>query len=114
MGNCYVVFVYLHWWVEVRKHIYFKRILIIAACFLRINTGYCEAQTLTGHSNFVVCVCVLPPHNGHPLGLILTGSNDHCICVFAPDSSKPLYVLKGHANTGKCDPAQICICFVFR
>lgn len=63
-----------------------------------MNTGYCEAQTLTGHSNFVVCVCVLPPYDGQPLGLILTGSNDHCICAFAPDSSKPLYVLKGHTN----------------
>ncbi|KDR14862.1 hypothetical protein L798_11403, partial [Zootermopsis nevadensis] len=63
-----------------------------------INTGYCEVQTLIGHSNFVVCVCVLPPHDGQPLGLILTGSNDHCICAFAPDSSKPLYVLEGHTN----------------
>jgi len=64
-----------------------------------VNTGYCEAQTLFGHSNFVVCVCVLPPYDGQPLGLILTGSNDRCICAFTPNSSKPLFVLKGHTNT---------------
>lgn len=78
-------------------------VLIIGVCVHRMNNGYCEAQTLMGHSNFIVCVCVLPPHDGHPLGLILTGSNDRCICAFAPDSSKPLYVLKGHTNAGMCN-----------
>jgi WD40 repeat protein len=81
----------------------FDWVLIIYVCVHRINTGYCEAQTLIGHSNFVVCVCILPPHDGQPLGLILTGSNDHCICAFSPDSSEPLYVLKGHTNAGMCN-----------
>jgi hypothetical protein len=80
----------------------FNWILIIGVYVHRINTGFCEAQTLIGHSNFVVCVCILPPHDGHPLGVILTGSNDRCICAFAPDSSEPLYVLKGHTNAGMC------------
>ena len=80
----------------------------MCVCMHRMNTGYCEAQTLVGHTNFVVCVCVLPPYDGQPLGLILTGSNDRCICAFTPNSSKPLFILKGHTNTGKCSFFVFC------
>ena len=34
---------------------------------------------MTGHENFVSCVCVMPPDDKYPHGLILTGSNDHDI-----------------------------------
>ncbi|PSN46406.1 Phospholipase A-2-activating protein [Blattella germanica] len=64
-----------------------------------VNAGFSEAQTFVGHSNFVSSVCVLPPHDGHPSGLIVTGSNDNIIRAFALDSPTPLLVLKGHNNT---------------
>ncbi|KAK7867192.1 hypothetical protein R5R35_008386 [Gryllus longicercus] len=63
-----------------------------------INAGYTEVQTLLGHTNFVSCVCVLPPDSQFPKGLILTGSNDSNIRMFAVDSPQPIAVLKGHKN----------------
>ncbi|GLG99497.1 Lissencephaly-1 homolog [Gryllus bimaculatus] len=65
-----------------------------------INAGYTEVQTLLGHTNFVSCVCVLPPDSQFPKGLILTGSNDSNIRMFAVDSPQPIAVLKGHKNVG--------------
>ncbi|KAG8455122.1 hypothetical protein GDO86_001365 [Hymenochirus boettgeri] len=61
--------------------------------------GFVEMQKMTGHSNFVSSVCILPPTDTYPRGLIATGGNDHNICVFSLDNPKPLYMLKGHKNT---------------
>ncbi|XP_026569208.1 phospholipase A-2-activating protein isoform X1 [Pseudonaja textilis] len=63
------------------------------------NTGFHEIHCLTGHSNFVSCVCVIPPSDLYPRGLIATGGNDNNICIFTLDKPTPLYVLKGHKNT---------------
>ncbi|XP_069818093.1 phospholipase A-2-activating protein isoform X3 [Dendropsophus ebraccatus] len=63
------------------------------------STGFIELNRMKGHSNFVSCVCYIPPSDTYPRGLIATGGNDHNICVFSLDSPNPLYVLKGHKNT---------------
>lgn len=36
-------------------------------------------QSCEGHTNFVVAACVVPPFEGHPYGLVLTGGNDHTV-----------------------------------
>lgn len=56
---------------------------------------------MSGHSNFVSCVCIIPSSDVHPHGLIATGGNDHNICIFSLESPAPLYILKGHKNTGE-------------
>ncbi|KAM9833462.1 phospholipase A-2-activating protein-like isoform X2 [Syngnathus typhle] len=60
---------------------------------------FTEMQRLSGHSNFVSCVCVIGPSETYPRGLVATGGNDNNICVFALDQAQPLYTLKGHKNT---------------
>ncbi|XP_057899835.1 phospholipase A-2-activating protein [Melospiza georgiana] len=64
-----------------------------------LNRGFTEMHCMSGHSNFVSCVCIIPPSDLYPRGLIATGGNDHNICIFTADNSAPLYVLKGHKNT---------------
>ena len=56
---------------------------------------------MTGHENFVSCVCVMPPDDKYPHGLILTGSNDHDILAYTLDSPQPVFKLSGHTETGK-------------
>ncbi|KAM6949077.1 phospholipase A-2-activating protein [Aplochiton taeniatus] len=63
------------------------------------NHSYTELHCMTGHSNFVSCVCIIAPSETYPRGLIATGGNDHVICLFSLDQSQPLYTLKGHTNT---------------
>uniref|UniRef100_A0A8C3WRU6 Phospholipase A-2-activating protein n=1 Tax=Catagonus wagneri TaxID=51154 RepID=A0A8C3WRU6_9CETA len=63
------------------------------------NRGFTEMHCMSGHSNFVSCVCVIPSSDMYPHGLIATGGNDHNICIFSLESPAPLYVLKGHKNT---------------
>ncbi|XP_066460396.1 phospholipase A-2-activating protein isoform X1 [Eleutherodactylus coqui] len=63
------------------------------------STGFIELNRMRGHSNFVSCVCYIPPSDTYPRGLIATGGNDHNICVFSLDGPNPLYVLKGHKDT---------------
>ncbi|KFP77480.1 Phospholipase A-2-activating protein, partial [Apaloderma vittatum] len=63
------------------------------------NRGFTEMHCMSGHSNFVSCVCIIPPSDLYPRGLIATGGNDHNICIFTVDNTAPLYVLKGHKNT---------------
>ncbi|CAJ0942900.1 unnamed protein product [Ranitomeya imitator] len=67
--------------------------------WLSPSTGFVELNRMQGHSNFVSCVCYIPPSDTYPRGLIATGGNDQNICVFSLDSPTPLYVLKGHKNT---------------
>uniref|UniRef100_A0A2K6F8R3 Phospholipase A2 activating protein n=1 Tax=Propithecus coquereli TaxID=379532 RepID=A0A2K6F8R3_PROCO len=63
------------------------------------NRGFTEMHCMSGHSNFVSCVCIIPSSDMYPHGLIATGGNDHNICIFSLDSPVPLYILKGHKNT---------------
>uniref|UniRef100_G3TXR0 Phospholipase A-2-activating protein n=1 Tax=Loxodonta africana TaxID=9785 RepID=G3TXR0_LOXAF len=63
------------------------------------NRGFTEMHCMSGHPNFVSCVCIIPSSDIYPHGLIATGGNDHNICVFSLDSPAPLYILKGHKNT---------------
>uniref|UniRef100_A0AAY5ERZ7 Phospholipase A-2-activating protein n=1 Tax=Electrophorus electricus TaxID=8005 RepID=A0AAY5ERZ7_ELEEL len=63
------------------------------------NRGYKEMQCMTGHTNFVSCVCIIAPNETYPRGLIATGGNDNNICVFSMDRPDPLFTLKGHKNT---------------
>ncbi|XP_076463194.1 phospholipase A-2-activating protein-like [Babylonia areolata] len=63
------------------------------------NPGFTEGQVLQGHSNFVAAVCVLPPDDTHPEGLIATGSNDSTILLFAPGELQPVAKLTGHTST---------------
>ncbi|NXL88987.1 PLAP protein, partial [Alectura lathami] len=63
-----------------------------------LNRGFTEMHCMRGHSNFVSCVCIIPPSDLYPRGLIATGGNDHNICIFTVDHTAPLYVLKGHKN----------------
>ncbi|KAF4025312.1 hypothetical protein G4228_017546 [Cervus hanglu yarkandensis] len=63
------------------------------------NRGFTEMHCMSGHSNFVSCVCIIPSSDVYPHGLIATGGNDHNICIFSLESPAPLYVLKGHKNT---------------
>lgn len=56
---------------------------------------------MSGHSNFVSCVCIIGPNDKYPRGLIATGGNDNNICVFSLDQPKPLFTLEGHKNTGE-------------
>uniref|UniRef100_A0A8C0F9H3 Phospholipase A-2-activating protein n=1 Tax=Bubo bubo TaxID=30461 RepID=A0A8C0F9H3_BUBBB len=64
-----------------------------------LNRGFTEMHCMSGHSNFVSCVCIIPPSDLYPRGLIATGGNDHNICIFTVDNPAPLYILKGHKNT---------------
>lgn len=61
---------------------------------------------MSGHSNFVSCVCIIAPSDKHPRGLVATGGNDKNICVFSLDQPQPLYTLKGHKNTGELQPSS--------
>ncbi|CAF96684.1 unnamed protein product, partial [Tetraodon nigroviridis] len=61
--------------------------------------GFAEMHSMSGHANFVSCVCIVAPSDRHPRGLIATGGNDNNICVFSLDGPQPLYTLKGHKNT---------------
>ncbi|KAK7485283.1 hypothetical protein BaRGS_00023534 [Batillaria attramentaria] len=63
------------------------------------DVGFSEGQVLQGHSNFVAAVCVLPPDDNHPNGLVVTGSNDSTILMFEPGQLEAVHKLTGHSNT---------------
>ncbi|XP_068611928.1 phospholipase A-2-activating protein [Brachionichthys hirsutus] len=63
------------------------------------DKGFSEMHCMSGHSNFVSCVCVIAPSETYPRGLVATGGNDNNICVFTFDRPQPLFTLKGHTNT---------------
>ncbi|XP_008944359.1 PREDICTED: phospholipase A-2-activating protein, partial [Merops nubicus] len=64
-----------------------------------LHRSFTQVLCMSGHSNFVACVCIIPPNEVSPHGLIATGGNDNIICVFTVDNPTPLYVLKGHTDT---------------
>ncbi|GFS06857.1 phospholipase A-2-activating protein, partial [Elysia marginata] len=49
-----------------------------------------------GHTNFVSSLCVMPPDDTYPQGLIITGSNDKTILAYTPGSAEPVFKLTGH------------------
>ncbi|XP_029975404.1 phospholipase A-2-activating protein [Salarias fasciatus] len=63
------------------------------------DKGFTEMHCMSGHSNFVSCVCIIAPNETYPRGLVATGGNDNNICVFTLDQPQPLFTLKGHKNT---------------
>lgn len=63
------------------------------------DKSFTEMHCMSGHSNFVSCVCIIGPNDKYPRGLIATGGNDNNICVFSLDQPKPLFTLEGHKNT---------------
>uniref|UniRef100_A0A3Q0T9T8 Phospholipase A2-activating protein n=1 Tax=Amphilophus citrinellus TaxID=61819 RepID=A0A3Q0T9T8_AMPCI len=63
------------------------------------DKGFTEMHCMSGHSNFISCVCIIAPSETYPRGLIATGGNDNNICVFSLDRPQPLFTLKGHKNT---------------
>uniref|UniRef100_A0A8D0H133 Phospholipase A2 activating protein n=1 Tax=Sphenodon punctatus TaxID=8508 RepID=A0A8D0H133_SPHPU len=65
------------------------------------DRGFTEMHCMSGHSNFVSCVCTIPSSDTYPRGLIATGGNDNNICIFTLDNPAPLYTLTGHKDTGK-------------
>ncbi|UYV78210.1 PLAA [Cordylochernes scorpioides] len=76
------------------------------------DTGFTESYCLTGPTNYVACVCSLPPSDQHPYGLILVGCHDSAIYGLAPETNQPAYKLLGHngpANTSLVDTSpQMC------
>ncbi|XP_071952361.1 phospholipase A-2-activating protein-like [Antedon mediterranea] len=66
------------------------------------GASYFEGLSMRGHENFVSSLCVLPPSDKYPTGLIMTGSNDYNINAYTLDSVLPVYTLKGHVNTVCC------------
>ena len=63
------------------------------------DSGFSQMHYMSGHTNFVSCVCVIAPSKTYPRGLIATGGNDNNICVFSLDQSQPLFMLQDHKNT---------------
>ena len=55
-----------------------------------------------GHNNFVSSVCVMPPDDKYPQGLIITGSHDNMIHAYTLDSLSPVFKLAGHSDTVCC------------
>lgn len=62
------------------------------------NNCYIKETSMRGHSNFVSCVCVMPPDDAHPEGLIVTGSNDKTILAYTPGVPEPVFKLTGHTG----------------
>ncbi|ODN00533.1 Phospholipase A-2-activating protein [Orchesella cincta] len=63
------------------------------------GTAFEQYQTCEGHTNFVSCVCVIPPSPKYPKGLILSGGHDHTILGFEIGNPSPLFHLIGHKGT---------------
>ncbi|XP_064605533.1 phospholipase A-2-activating protein-like [Liolophura sinensis] len=63
------------------------------------DIDFMEAHRVSGHSNFIAAVCVMPPDDTYPHGLIFTGSNDSTILAFSLESPEPVLKLEGHTGT---------------
>jgi len=72
---------------------------IVFCC--REGQGFHEGLLLGGHNGFVSAVCVLPPDEECPHGLIMTGSNDNVIHAYTLSSPEPVYKLTGHTGNGR-------------
>ena len=82
--------------------------LFLTQCnFLRSANSYVKDSTLRGHTNFVSSVCVMPPDDTHPQGLIVTGSNDKSILAYMPGVPDPVFKLEGHTGNGEYNNLSI-------
>ncbi|XP_050681679.1 phospholipase A-2-activating protein [Leptidea sinapis] len=59
---------------------------------------FVNVVTYQGHTNFVSCVCWLPPCEAFPDGLVITGSNDNTILGYNLQDGTVQINLKGHDN----------------
>ncbi|KAL4710493.1 hypothetical protein ACJJTC_008895 [Scirpophaga incertulas] len=59
---------------------------------------FMSVVTYRGHSNFVSCVCWVPPCEGFPEGLVVTGSNDNTILGYNLQDGMVQITLEGHEN----------------
>lgn len=66
------------------------------------DRGFTESLCMSGHTNFIACICIYPPDDKYQHGLVLTGSNDKSICAFTLESPEPVYKLSGHNDTVSC------------
>ena len=62
------------------------------------DASFTEGHMESGHINLVTNVCVMPPDEKYPCGLIMTGSSDHAILAYTLDSPQPVFKLEGHTN----------------
>ncbi|XP_014673380.1 PREDICTED: phospholipase A-2-activating protein-like [Priapulus caudatus] len=69
---------------------------------MKCDSGFSEVHSMGGHTNFISCICVIPPDEKYPHGLILTGSHDKTICAFSLDSAEAVFKLCGHTDTVSC------------
>ncbi|CAG5130369.1 unnamed protein product [Candidula unifasciata] len=60
------------------------------------DNSYHRELVMRGHSNFVSSICVIPPDDTYPQGLIATGSNDKSILAYIPGVPDPVFKLTGH------------------
>ncbi|XP_059168417.1 phospholipase A-2-activating protein-like [Physella acuta] len=55
-----------------------------------------KSLVMKGHTNFVSSICVMPPDDNYPQGLIVTGSIDKSILAYRPGEAEPVFKLTGH------------------
>ncbi len=79
-----------------------KYYLLILYSIFSSNQDFTEVISLKGHNNFIACVCVMPPDDRFPQGLILTGSHDNVIHAYTLESTSPAFKLSGHTDTVCC------------
>ena len=84
--------------------------MVVHVLCCREGHRFHEGLILGGHNGFVSAVCVLPPDEEFPRGLIVTGSNDHAIHAYTLDSPEPKYRLSGHSGNGRCVCVCVCVC----
>ena len=68
--------------------------------FCSEDNGFTEGHVMSGHSNFISSICIFPPSDKYPTGLIFTGSNDNNIFAYTLDSPQPQFRLSEHSDTG--------------
>ncbi|CAL1530460.1 unnamed protein product [Lymnaea stagnalis] len=60
------------------------------------DNSFRKELVMKGHKNFVSSICVMPPDDTYPEGLIVTGSIDKNILAYKPGVPEPVYKLTGH------------------
>ena len=63
------------------------------------NNGFTQSNIFCGHSRYVASICTMPPSEGHPQGLVITGGHDNLILAFDFNSPEPIWKLEGHTGT---------------
>ncbi|KAL0840126.1 hypothetical protein ABMA28_015431 [Loxostege sticticalis] len=59
---------------------------------------FVNVVTYKGHTNFVSCVCWVPPCEAFPEGLVVSGSNDNTILGYNLQDASIQITLEGHEN----------------